>query len=214
MEAIETPRLLLREFTLDDAPAFLVLNSNPEVLRYTGDPGVFTLDAARQALRDRPMADYQKHGYGRLACILKQPVEKGDWLRANPAKEKNTRNLSEVPVPFFNGQATGPLIGFAGLKWLDDLGDVDLGYRFLPAWWGQGLATEASQAALADGFARLKLPHVLGLVDPTHARSIRVLEKLGFQDTGMVEYRGVRVGRYLLGREEAGRGWKADAKRD
>src|SRR2546423_1868809 len=115
---IETDRLLLREFVVDDAEAFLLLNSNPEVLRYTGDSGIRDIAEARAALLARPIADYQKYGYGRLACIAKE---------------------------------TGDLIGFAGLKYLDDLGYTDLGYRFLPAWWGRGLATEACRAVVDFG---------------------------------------------------------------
>jgi RimJ/RimL family protein N-acetyltransferase len=47
-------------------------------------------------------------------------------------------------------KATGTVIGFAGLKHLDELGEVDIGYRLLPAYWGAGLATEAGRAAVAD----------------------------------------------------------------
>src|SRR4051794_9711124 len=47
---------------------------------------------------------------------------------------------------------SGAVIGFAGLKYLEDLKEVDVGYRLLPASWGRGLATEASRAALDHGF--------------------------------------------------------------
>ena len=33
-------------------------------------------------------------------------------------------------------------IGFAGLKFLPELNEVDIGYRFARSYWGQGLATE------------------------------------------------------------------------
>jgi len=166
MSAIrETERLLLREFTLDDTEAFFLMNSDPEVLRYTGDPGVHDMDEARKVLVERPLADYQKYGYGRWACVDK---------------------------------ATGEVIGFAGLKFLDDFQDIDLGYRFRPAWWGRGLATEACRPIVDYGFQTLGLPHILGLVQPEHARSIRVLTKLGFRDEGLVDYRGNTVSRYVV----------------
>ena len=44
----------------------------------------------------------------------------------------------------------------------------------------------------------LALPHILGLVQPEHARSIRVLTKLGFRDEGLVDYRGNTVSRYVV----------------
>jgi RimJ/RimL family protein N-acetyltransferase len=154
---LETPRLLLREFTEDDAEAFFLLCSDPEVLRWTGDAGVKSLDEARASLRARPIADYAKHGYGRWACIDK---------------------------------ASGSLIGFAGPKYLAELSEVDIGYRLLPAWWGRGLATEASGAACDYCFSRLGLPRLLGLVHPDNVRSVRVLEKLGFAPQGWIVYFG------------------------
>ncbi len=47
--AIETDRLLLRPFSLDDAPAFFELNSNREVVRYTGDPRLPCVEEARRS---------------------------------------------------------------------------------------------------------------------------------------------------------------------
>jgi RimJ/RimL family protein N-acetyltransferase len=95
-------------------------------------------------------------------------------------------------------KATGRVIGFAGLKYLDDLKEVDIGYRLLPAHWGAGLATEACRPVVDYGFARLGLRQIIGLVDPENAASVRVLEKLGLAFAGMVEFRGDRVARYVL----------------
>ena len=95
-------------------------------------------------------------------------------------------------------KADGRLIGFAGLKRLEELGEVDVGYRLLPAYWGRGLATEASRAAVDYGFTRLGLPRILGLVDPKNAASVRVLEKLGMTFVGMIEFRGQSAARYQI----------------
>ena len=163
---LETVRLVLREFALDDLEAFFQLCTNPEVVRYTGDGGLITnLEQARAGMLARPIADYRKHGFGRYACVLKSNEQ---------------------------------VIGFAGLKYLDDLDAVDLGYRFLPAYWGIGLATEASRAALDDGFARLKLPRILGLVDPENVASVNVLEKLGLRYVEMIEYHSSQVAKYAI----------------
>src|SRR5262249_60653740 len=72
---VETERLWLGEFVEEDAEAFLRLVSDPLVTRYTGDGGVVTLEQAREGLRSRPIADYQKHGFGRWACVLKSSGE-------------------------------------------------------------------------------------------------------------------------------------------
>jgi RimJ/RimL family protein N-acetyltransferase len=146
MRTLETDRLILREFTLDDVEAFYQLGSDPAVTRFVGGSGFANLDEARTVLLERPLADYARHGFGRWACVLK---------------------------------SSGAVIGFAGLKYLEDLRDVDIGYRFLPAYWGQGLATEASRPAIAFGFLQLNLPHIIGLVDPDNVASVRVLQSSG-----------------------------------
>src|SRR5580698_2521943 len=102
---LETDRLLLREFVLDDVEEFFRMVSDPDVTRYTGDGGK-TLEDARKGLEERVFQDYVKHGYGRWAAVFK---------------------------------LTGKVIGFAGLKYLDDVGEVDLGYRFFKEYWGKGL---------------------------------------------------------------------------
>jgi len=166
-QILETERLLIREFYETDAAAFFRLGSDPNIIRYTGDPGggLTNVEQALDVLRSRPMTDYAKYGYGRWACICKED---------------------------------GKLIGFSGLKYLDDLREVDLGYRFLPEYWGRGLATESGRAVVDYGFTHLALDHIIGLVVPDHRASCRVLEKLGFRFAEVINYRGEDVARYLL----------------
>jgi RimJ/RimL family protein N-acetyltransferase len=95
-------------------------------------------------------------------------------------------------------RATGEVIGFAGLKFLEDLQEIDLGYRLLPAYWGQGLATEACRAIIGYGRAHLNLDDVIGLVDPENTASVRVLEKLGFTFVGVVRYHDEDVAKYVM----------------
>jgi RimJ/RimL family protein N-acetyltransferase len=95
-------------------------------------------------------------------------------------------------------KANGEVIGFAGLKYLADVQEVDIGYRLLPAYWGQGLATEASRAVLDYGRTRLGLERIIGLVDPENVASVRVLEKLGLMSAGQIEYQGKWVTKYVM----------------
>lgn len=92
---------------------------------------------------------------------------------------------------------TQRVIGFCGLKYLADLGTTDVGYRFLPEYWGQGLATEACIASLDFGFQTIGLDEIIGLVLPENAASIRVLEKAGMQRDGEVIEDGLRALRYI-----------------
>lgn len=77
------------------------------------------------------------------------------------------------------------IIGFCGLKYLEEFDAVDVGYRFFPQYWGMGIATEACRVCVEFGFDVLKLPRILGFVKPENTASIRVLEKVGFHDRGM-----------------------------
>lgn len=70
-------------------------------------------------------------------------------------------------------------IGWAGLAYLPEFDEIDLGYRFLPEYWGKGLATEASQAILRYGFDVLKLERIIAIAMKGNKASIRVMEKVG-----------------------------------
>ncbi|MBB1323297.1 GNAT family N-acetyltransferase [Shewanella sp. SR43-8] len=68
----ETPRLIIREFTIEDAPAVLHFNTPEQVNRYTGDAGVCTrLQDAENIIRDIWLVEYQQYGFGRWAVVLK-----------------------------------------------------------------------------------------------------------------------------------------------
>lgn len=75
-------------------------------------------------------------------------------------------------------KATGQLVGFCGLKYLEDLGETDIGYRFLPDCWRKGYATESACAVMHYGAESLGLSRIIGLVEPVNLGSVRVLEKL------------------------------------
>ncbi|QDU83780.1 Spermidine N(1)-acetyltransferase [Planctomycetes bacterium Pla163] len=96
---------------------------------------------------------------------------------------------------------SGELIGFSGLKYMADLGATDLGYRLLPKYWGQGLATEAGRASLRYGFETIGLERIAGFVLPANAGSIRVLEKVGMERDGTVEIDGLEAQRFRIDRE-------------
>ena len=66
----ETYRLKHRAFMIDDAEAFYALNSNPDVMRFTAEPMIPSLEDAREAIRN--YADFEVVGYGRWACIVKE----------------------------------------------------------------------------------------------------------------------------------------------
>ena len=69
---VETERLLLRWFDMDDLEAFYALGTEPNVIRYVGNVPFASLDAARETLVSVPLKDYANYGFGRFACVWKE----------------------------------------------------------------------------------------------------------------------------------------------
>ena len=80
-------------------------------------------------------------------------------------------------------KADGALMGLAGLKRgapgtpVQD--DVEIGWRFGKAFWGQGFASEAARAALAHAFADPAVPRVGSITVPGNRPSWSVMERIG-----------------------------------
>ncbi|MCH2199901.1 MAG: GNAT family N-acetyltransferase [Flavobacteriales bacterium] len=72
-------------------------------------------------------------------------------------------------------------MGWCGLKDHPDEGYVDLGFRLLREYRGNGYATEAGKACIEWAWKK-GIPHLAGRVMESNVKSIRVLEKLGFRD--------------------------------
>ncbi len=86
-------------------------------------------------------------------------------------------------------------IGWCGLKYRPDLGEIDLGYRLMQKAWGKGYATEAAKHSLDYGFISLLLTKITGRAHNENIASFRVLEKIGMDFTGeeMVDHCPVRT---------------------
>lgn len=89
----ESKRLILRELTPEDAEQFYLLNTDPEVIRYTGDEPFESIESAKQFLEKYDQ--YQKYGFGRWAVILKADNSFLGWCGLKYTLEKD-----EVDVGF------------------------------------------------------------------------------------------------------------------
>jgi len=72
MPILETARLLLRPLTLADVGPLFALTTIPEVIRYVGNRPSGSIDDARRYLESGALRDYEVHGYGRHAVVLKE----------------------------------------------------------------------------------------------------------------------------------------------
>jgi RimJ/RimL family protein N-acetyltransferase len=147
--------------------------------------------------------------FARTTRLLLRPgwAEDAPALAKAIADETIVRNLSSAPWPFAlrdaeaflaaprhpvlpsllvfeRGDGEPLLVGSCGLGRRPS-GAIELGYWIARPHWGQGFATEAGQAlvsiARALGIERLEASHFLD-----NPASGRVLEKLGFQSTGII----------------------------
>ncbi len=84
----------------------------------------------------------------------------------------------------------GTPIGMCGLLKRDNLDDIDIGFAYLPAYWGQGYAYEAAAAVMDHGRRVLGLPRIVAIVSPDNAGSIRLLEKIGLVFERRIELNG------------------------
>lgn len=67
---LETERLIIREFTLDDLDAFAFLMADPEVMRFSLS-GPMNKEQAREYLQKRILDHYAMFGYGLYAVVQK-----------------------------------------------------------------------------------------------------------------------------------------------
>lgn len=155
---IETKRLILRKFEESDSERMFMMDSNPEVMKYIGIPVLSDRNESKKLIL-YIQKQYSENGVGRLAVVEKE---------------------------------SGLVIGWSGLKLLTEeingyKNVLDLGYRFLPEFWGKGYAYEAAEASLDLGFNALNADKITAYAHVENEGSNYILTKLGFEKTGEFE---------------------------
>ncbi len=98
MIVLTTERLILREFELTDAEAMFNLNSDEEVLRYTGDKQFESIEDANNFFKNYP--DYEKNGFGRWALVTKGDKKVIGWC----GLKKHEDNTVDIGYRIFKNQ--------------------------------------------------------------------------------------------------------------
>lgn len=153
------------------------------------------IETERTILREFTKEDYMAiYEFGSNKEVQKYT---GDELVESPEMAKE--RLEHVIFSDYNKYGYGrfavwhkedqKVIGFAGLKYIPEFDETDIGYRFLPKYWGKGIATETALPFIKYGFEELKLERIIGLAMPDNIASCKVLEKIGleFYKTGPYE---------------------------
>ena len=99
-------------------------------------------------------------------------------------------------------RSSGVLVGRIGFWNPEGWPGFELGWMLRRSFWGKGYATEGARAALRFAFGRLAQPHVISLIHPENAASIRVAERLGERRLDSVAVMGKPALVFRITREE------------
>ncbi|SHG41207.1 GNAT family N-acetyltransferase [Massilia sp. CF038] len=130
--------------------------------------------------------------------------------------DKGVRNLADARAGIASGpvamqaarghslylvelKASGVAIGMSGLIKRDALDDVDLGYAFLPPYFGQGYGYEAAVAVRDHARAVLGMQRLVAITSPENAASNGLLEKIGMRFEKMIQMTPEDSGTRLYG---------------
>lgn len=161
------------------------------------------LETARLFLRPFTEADFED-----FAALVADP-DVMKFSLAGPLSHGQAKEMLQTRIiDHYNANGFGLLalhlkdrgvfVGFAGLirQTIDGQDEVELGYRLMPQFWGQGLASEAAEAILRFGFGHLKVAHIISIIDPGNVRSVRVAERAGMSLWKNTRYHGIAVSIY------------------
>ena len=163
------------------------------------------LATARLRLRPRGLADLEAN----LAMDLDPEVHRHIVLRGPPDPEAHRAELRERITSGWPVQGAlwvvewrerPGFLGWCGLIPLEDSGLIEIGYRYVRAAWGQGVATEAAHAVLRHGFDILGFDQIVAVARRENRGSRRVLEKLGLRYEGVRFHYGFDMAFYRLDR--------------
>ena len=143
------------------------------------------LETARLTLRQITIDD---------AAFYLRLLNEPSWLQY--IGNKGVRTLADARQSILNGpvsmqarlgfslylnelKGSGVPIGLCGLIKRETLSDIDIGFAFLPEYWGKGYAYEAAAAVVDYATHKIGLTRLVAITSPENTSSIRLLERLG-----------------------------------
>ena len=150
---IETERLLIRPFTLNDIDAaYAVLEGHADVWKF--DPGYQRTHEQRAALINKYATSNEPDGCGTVAVTLKATGA----LMGYVGLQLYVLPREPLATP-----------------------EVELYYKLGRAYWGQSYAAEACRAMLRFAFDEMRLARIVTITATENTASIKLLEALGMQ---------------------------------
>jgi [ribosomal protein S5]-alanine N-acetyltransferase len=175
-ELLTTVRLMLRDWTLEDAPAALEVYGDPEVSRWLV-PAIGNVpdEAAMRTVLDE---------WIRSPVTALPPC--GFWAVVRRDDQSIVGGMSLSPLPPADE-------------------DIEVGWQLARPYWGHGYAREAAHA-LAEWAFTQGLEEMFAVMRPRNTRAVALARRLGMEWTGETEkYYGLRLDVYRLRPENLGK---------
>jgi RimJ/RimL family protein N-acetyltransferase len=157
---LQTDRLLLRPYRLEDFDAYTAMWADPAVVRFIGGTPFSREASWTRFLRQVGMWQVMRFGFFAI-----EDRATGAFLG-----EAGFFEVRRDVVPSIEGT-------------------LETGWALVREAQGRGLAEEAVRAVLAWGEAQLPGRRVTCMIDPGHAASLHVAHKLGFREFARGIYR-------------------------
>ncbi|MGL6338450.1 MAG: GNAT family N-acetyltransferase [Waterburya sp.] len=156
---LQTPRLILRQLNEDDLDNLVILDSDPEVMRFINGGIAVSRQAIAENFLPYVMSYDNQDELGFWAIIEKSSQEFIGWIFLRP--EADFKLLQQLN--------------------LADSEAIELGYRIRKLSWGKGYTTEASQALVNRCFTKSNINKINAWALAENKASVRVMEKAGLK---------------------------------
>lgn len=137
-------------------------NDEDDLFQLNSDPDVMRYVGPGQVQTQEQV----REGLKRLAKLYQDHPGYGSWATFDKALDEFVGAFLLVPYPETN--------------------EVEVGYRFNKKHWGRGYATEGTKALIVYGFEKLGLNRIIAIAYPENKASIRVMQKCGMKDEGII----------------------------
>lgn len=107
-------------------------------------------------------------------------IERGDILGSLPKRIDYWRQNGFGQFGVFE-KSGGKLVGYCGLKNLEETEEIEIYYGYARDSWGRGYATEAAAAVLRFGFEEAGLERIVAVTHIENTASQKVIGKIGLK---------------------------------